>query len=178
MNTNKYSFRVFWSEADSGYVAICPELPGVSALGDSEAEALREAKAAMELYIEDVLESGEQLPEPQTAQEYSGQTRLRLSKSLHQLVATLAADEGVSQNQYMADAIAMRAGADRQGNRHIEEMRRLLKEQARWHYLELASLMDQQSTGGTAGRRIRAELVVEDYASTSSPVRARFGGSN
>lgn len=57
-------FKVFWSEADHAFIATCPKLPGVSAFGLSEAIALREAKAALKLVVEDYLESGTPLLGP------------------------------------------------------------------------------------------------------------------
>lgn len=127
---HKYSFRVFWSDGDNGFVAVCPELPGVSAIGATEDEALREAKIAQELYIEDMIESGEALPEPQTAREYSGQFRVRLAKSLHRQAAEMAEQEGVSLNQYVNDAVAAKVSGEAVGGRYLEEIKRALAEQA------------------------------------------------
>ncbi len=46
--------------------ATCPEFPGLSTHGDTEQDALREAKIALQLFIEDMQETGEPLPAPQT----------------------------------------------------------------------------------------------------------------
>jgi predicted RNase H-like HicB family nuclease len=131
MTNNRYSFRVFWSDADKGYVAVCPELPGVSALGESEGEALREAKAAMELYVEDVLESGEKLPEPEAAHEFSGQLRARLPKSLHRQAAQMAEADGISLNQFIVNAVAARVGAEDAYARIMKELRQHLADRNR-----------------------------------------------
>jgi predicted RNase H-like HicB family nuclease len=124
----KYSFRVVWSAEDSAYVATCPELPGVSALGESVEDALREAKVAAELYIEDVIESGGALPEPQTVQAYSGQFRVRLSKHHHRQAALAAADENISLNQWVATAVASKLGERQQNNNLICEIKGMLQE--------------------------------------------------
>jgi len=145
MTKYKYSFKVFWSDEDGGYVAICPELPGVSALGDTESEALREAKVAMELYVEDMLESGEALPEPQTARVYSGQTRLRMSKTLHRLAAQMAEDEGVSLNQYCADAIQARVAGEQVANSIVTEVRYGFAEQTRQRQAVLRAMEQRLS---------------------------------
>lgn len=42
---------IFYSEEDKGYIAVVPELPGCSAFGETEEEALREIKVAMELRL-------------------------------------------------------------------------------------------------------------------------------
>jgi len=135
----KYSFRVLWSEADNAYVATCPELPGVSALGESEGEALREAKVAMELYIEDMLESGESLPEPQIAHEYSGQTRVRFSKDMHRQAAQRAEREGVSLNRLIENAVAALLGSYDAYEYMRREMKQIFAEQFAKNSLVTAS---------------------------------------
>ena len=100
---NKYGFRIVWSDEDKGYIATSPEFPGLSAFGETEEQALSEAKVARQLFIVDMLESGEELPAALTAHEYSGQTRLRLSKTVHRVVAEMAASQGISLNQFILD---------------------------------------------------------------------------
>lgn len=94
----KYGFKLFWSDEDAAYIVTCPELPGLSAFGDTEEDALREAKIALGLFIEDMRESGEPLPVPQAAHSYSGQFRVRLPRTLHRQLAERAEEEGVSLN--------------------------------------------------------------------------------
>ncbi|MGE0887183.1 MAG: type II toxin-antitoxin system HicB family antitoxin [Blastocatellales bacterium] len=60
----KYSFTLHWSDDDGGYIARCPEFPGLSAFGDSAKEAIAEAQVALELMIEEYQENGQPLPEP------------------------------------------------------------------------------------------------------------------
>ena len=43
----KYGFDIFWSDEDKGYIATCPDFPSLSAFGETEEEALQEAKTAM-----------------------------------------------------------------------------------------------------------------------------------
>ncbi|MEO7673881.1 MAG: type II toxin-antitoxin system HicB family antitoxin [Pyrinomonadaceae bacterium] len=61
---NKYTINIFWSEEDQGFIAICSEFPGLSAFGETHAEALSEAQIALKLMIEHYAESGQALPEP------------------------------------------------------------------------------------------------------------------
>lgn len=49
-------------ESDGGYVAVVPSLPGCVSQGDTREEALKNIEEAAELYIEDVLASGDPLP--------------------------------------------------------------------------------------------------------------------
>jgi predicted RNase H-like HicB family nuclease len=60
----KYSFTIQWSGDDEGFIARCPEFPGLSAFGDSPNEALAEAQIALQLMVETYQESGYELPEP------------------------------------------------------------------------------------------------------------------
>ncbi|MEX2243828.1 MAG: type II toxin-antitoxin system HicB family antitoxin [Fimbriimonadaceae bacterium] len=49
-------------EADGGYVARVPALPGCVSQGESRDEALANIKEAAEAYVEDCVESGEDVP--------------------------------------------------------------------------------------------------------------------
>lgn len=60
----KYSFLLHWSDEDGGYIANCPEFPGLSAFGESPDEAIAEAQVALELMVENYRETGQSLPEP------------------------------------------------------------------------------------------------------------------
>jgi predicted RNase H-like HicB family nuclease len=122
--TPKYSFKVFWSEADNAYIATCPEFTGLSAFGSTEEKALREAKIALQMFIEDIQESGEELPTPQVPHSYSGKLQFRFAKSLHRAAAELAEAEGVSLNNYIEDALRAKVTGEHIGKRMLEEMRR------------------------------------------------------
>lgn len=100
-NEEMYSIRVNWSDEDKGYIATVPEFSGLSAFGKTMQEAVEEAQVALEGFIEIFKEEGRQLPEPEKIAEYSGQTRLRLPKSLHKKISQSAECEGVSMNQYL-----------------------------------------------------------------------------
>ena len=45
-------FLIAWSEEDGGYVATCPEVPGLSAFSETKEDALAEAQIALELFEE------------------------------------------------------------------------------------------------------------------------------
>jgi len=102
---NKYPINILWSEDDGEYLATCAAFPGLSAFGETEEEALKEAKIALELFIESYKERGLALPKPIGASRYSGQLRLRLPKSLHERAANMATKDGVSLNQYITNAV-------------------------------------------------------------------------
>ena len=60
----KYAIEIFYSEEDEGYIAVVPELPGCSAFGKTEEEALREIKIAIELWLETAKKEGREIPKP------------------------------------------------------------------------------------------------------------------
>jgi predicted RNase H-like HicB family nuclease len=51
-------------EEDGRYLASVPQLPGVMAYGDTQESALRKAKSFALQVLADMMESGEELPEP------------------------------------------------------------------------------------------------------------------
>ncbi|MGQ9602418.1 MAG: type II toxin-antitoxin system HicB family antitoxin [Candidatus Bipolaricaulia bacterium] len=55
---------MFYSEEDEGYIAVAPELPGCSAFGRTEEEALREVKAAINLWLEVARKERREIPRP------------------------------------------------------------------------------------------------------------------
>jgi predicted RNase H-like HicB family nuclease len=60
----RYAIEIFYSEEDQGYIALVPELPGCSAFGKTEEEALKEAKIALSLWLDTAMNEGRQIPEP------------------------------------------------------------------------------------------------------------------
>ena len=65
-----YGFDVFWSEEDDGYIATCPDFPGLSAFGDTEEQSLKEAKVALKLFIESIQSEGKLVPQATTLQKF------------------------------------------------------------------------------------------------------------
>jgi predicted RNase H-like HicB family nuclease len=64
MERYKYSIEIFYSEEDRGYIALAPELPGCSAFGETEEEALREIKVAIDLWLETAQKEDRGIPQP------------------------------------------------------------------------------------------------------------------
>jgi predicted RNase H-like HicB family nuclease len=110
---SNYSFTVRWSDEDEGYIAVCPEFPGVSAWGETPDDAIREVQVALELSIEIRNEEGWELPAPWKVTHYSGQFRLRVPAWLHQQLAERAELEGVSLNTLAVSYLAAGLGSPR-----------------------------------------------------------------
>jgi predicted RNase H-like HicB family nuclease len=63
---SKYTIEIFYSEEDEGYIAVVPELPGCSAFGETEEEALTEIEVAMGLWLETARKESRPIPQPQS----------------------------------------------------------------------------------------------------------------
>jgi antitoxin HicB len=88
-------------------MAVFPDLPGCLTQGDTLAEVAAMAEDARRLWIEVEYDRGNPIPLPSYPEdEYSGQFRLRLPRSLHRQLAESAAAEGVSLNQYVVMLLA------------------------------------------------------------------------
>jgi predicted RNase H-like HicB family nuclease len=104
------------ADPDGGYVVEFPDLPGCLTQGDTLAEAVEMAEDARRGWLETAYRHGHDIPLPSYPEEYSGQFRLRLPKSLHRQLAESAKRDGVSLNQYVLVLLAQgeaQARADR-----------------------------------------------------------------
>ena len=61
---NRYEIIIYWSAEDNSYVAEVPELPGCVAHGNSQEDALVNAKDAVQLWVDTAKEFGDPVPEP------------------------------------------------------------------------------------------------------------------
>ncbi len=61
-----YRFSVVIEKDKDGYFAFCPELQGCYSQGDTYEEALENIRDAVHLHLEDRLESGEEVPQPES----------------------------------------------------------------------------------------------------------------
>lgn len=68
-------------------------------------------ESVAESWIEAAMANGQAIPEPVEAADHSGKLVLRLPKSLHTRAAYSARIEGVSLNQFIANAVAISVGS-------------------------------------------------------------------
>lgn len=67
-----YTFKIhLHKEIEGGYTASVPVLPGCITYGVSIEEAIAMTKEAIELYIEELKERGESIPDDKNTFEYS-----------------------------------------------------------------------------------------------------------
>lgn len=60
----KYEIILYWSDDDQVFVAEVPELPGCMAHGKTQEATLRNAKQAIQLWIDTAKEFGDPVPAP------------------------------------------------------------------------------------------------------------------
>ena len=102
-----YKLEIVPDMDEGGFVARYPELPGCITFGDTLDAVVKNVNDAKIEWITAALEEGNTIPEPSSYDDYSGQFKLRLPKSLHKLLADRSKEEGVSMNQYCVYLLSM-----------------------------------------------------------------------
>ena len=95
-----YRMEIVEDKDEGGFVVSYPELPGCITCGETIEKAVSNAADARREWIEAALEEGVKINEPDSLENYSGQFKLRLPRSLHRLLAEHSKREGISMNQY------------------------------------------------------------------------------
>lgn len=103
---DKYTYRVTWSEEDEEFVGLCAEFPGLSWLANDPEEALKGIRAIVKDSVEDMVESGEEIPKPIATRQYSGKFMVRIPPEVHRHLALEAAESGVSLNRIASAKLA------------------------------------------------------------------------
>jgi len=97
--TDKYTYRVTWSEDDAEYMGLCAEFPSLSWLAQTPDAALRGIRKLVGDVIADMLSNEESLPEPIAIKHFSGKFMVRVPPDVHRQLAIQAAEAGVSLNR-------------------------------------------------------------------------------
>src|SRR5665647_1020591 len=95
-----YKIEITKDEAEGGFVLSCPDLKGCIACANTIETGITMLNDAKKTWIEAALEYGTDIPEPSLIDNYSGQFKLRIPKSLHKELADHSKKEGISMNQY------------------------------------------------------------------------------
>jgi antitoxin HicB len=98
-------------DEEGDWVARVEELPGCTAHGGTQAEALEHLEDVKTAWIEDAIEAGDSIPEPAQEQTLpSGKWLQRVPRSLHKGLVEMAQIEGVSLNQFVTTVLAEAVG--------------------------------------------------------------------
>jgi len=95
-----YRYAVQWSPEDGEFVATVAEFPSLSWLASDQVEAIRGLEDLVQQVINDMVASGEFVPEPLSDRAYSGRLNLRVSEGLHRKLAIEAVQHQTSLNAY------------------------------------------------------------------------------
>lgn len=95
-----YRMEIVEDKEEGGFVVAYPDLPGCITCGATVEAAIENAEDAKRAWLESALEDGMEIQEPGSLEDYSGQFKLRIPRSLHRLLAEHSKREGISMNQY------------------------------------------------------------------------------
>lgn len=103
--TDKFTYRVTWSEEDQEYVGLCAEFPGLSWLDASQEAALNGIRKLVRRCVLDMKKQNEAVPEPFATRQFSGKFMVRVPPETHRQLAIQAAESGVSLNRLIASKL-------------------------------------------------------------------------
>jgi len=106
MRDDHYTYRVSWSPEDHEYVATVIEFRSLSWLAPDPAAALLGLRDLVAQVVDELVTSGEPVPEPLAERQFSGEFRLRIPPALHRALAIEAAEQGVSLNRLVSAKVA------------------------------------------------------------------------
>ncbi len=95
-----YRMEIVPDKEEGGYAVTFPELPGCITCGETLELAVSNAEDAKKEWFMAALEEGQEILAPDVLNDYSGQFKLRIPKSLHHQLSEQSKREGISMNQY------------------------------------------------------------------------------
>jgi len=95
-----YRIEILKAEEGEGFILCCPELKGCITCADTLTQGFEMIEDAKKCWFTACIEDNIAIPEPSSMNEYSGQFKLRIPKSLHKTLAERSRQEGISMNQY------------------------------------------------------------------------------
>ena len=109
-----YAYRVVYSHEDGKWIGLCTEFPSLSHLAATQVEAMQGIANLIAIVVDDMVASGEPLPEALSDRSYSGRFVTRVPEQLHRTLAIEAAEAGVSLNRLVSYKLAMPVAMARQ----------------------------------------------------------------
>ena len=95
-----YKLEIVPDPDEGGFVARYPELPGCITVGNTIDDVVNNALDAKNEWLQAAIQSNAEIAEPLALDDYSGQFKLRIPKSLHRSLSEHSKEEGISMNQY------------------------------------------------------------------------------
>lgn len=94
-----YRMEVVEDKTEGGFVVSYPDLL-VALPAEKQWKVQFQMPGCKKAWLEAALEEGVEIHEPDSLEDYSGQFKLRIPRSLHRLLAEHSQREGISMNQY------------------------------------------------------------------------------
>ena len=104
--TDRYTYRVIWSEEDEMYIGLCAEFGLLSHLDDTPEKAFAGIRQVVADVVDILQEDGDPIPEPISTRHYSGTLTVRVPPETHRALAMDAAEAGVSMNRLVSARLA------------------------------------------------------------------------
>ena len=82
-----YRMEIVEDKDEGGFVVSFPDLPGCISCGETVESAVANAMDAKKEWLAAALEEGVKIHEPDSLEDYSGQFKLRIPRSLHRSLA-------------------------------------------------------------------------------------------
>ncbi|CAG35138.1 type II toxin-antitoxin system HicB family antitoxin [Desulfotalea psychrophila] len=185
----KFTKKIHWSEEDGCFVVTFPEFPLLSAFGETQKEALKDARIVLEMAINSLKKNGISLPQvkqPEEDKGYSGQVRLRMGKELHRELVERSEKSGVSLNTYIVSQIggvAKEAGISdkldeilvNQGKMMGHHQDLLMKQEATFQEVSLSGVYEKRQTPG-ASLNEWTSVVKSDFESSVNTINLSSRG--
>ena len=102
----EYQVNISYDSRDDIYVARVPELENCHTHGSTPEEAIKNAKEAIELWLETARERKIAIPEPLGRKKFSGKFVVRAPEDLHASLAKEALRRGKSMNELAVELLS------------------------------------------------------------------------
>lgn len=103
-SANDYTYRVWYSPEDEGYIATILEYPSLSNFGETSIEAIDGAVALLDDVLQDL--SPEEIKIPFGRKQYSGKILLRMTPQQHRNLSMEAAEQHISLNNLIVNRLS------------------------------------------------------------------------
>ena len=104
--SDKYAYRVMWSEEDNEHVGLCVEFPSLSWLDKSPDKALAGIRKLVKECVSDIARNSEAVPVPISSKKFSGKFMVRVPPETHRMLTIEAAESGVSLNRLISSKLS------------------------------------------------------------------------
>ena len=100
-----YTYRVAWSAEDRSFVGTVAELPSLSWLAHTRAEAFDGIQRLAEEVVNDLEANGETVPDALSDRNFSGRFVVRVPAEVHRQLVRDAAEQHVSLNRLVSSRL-------------------------------------------------------------------------